>query len=107
MHKVIDVKLTSIASPVCQALIHEHVSDRSEQSAQKLLTNNSDLLVIRLDNTVIGYALFDLISGEQLQLASVHFRSIIKDHMLGEYWLTRLLKRRLKNHTYNEFLLDS
>lgn len=107
MHKVIDVKLTSIFSPICQTLIHENVHNQLDDSARKVLENSSDLLVIRLDNTVVGYAIFELMQGEELVLDSIYFRSIIKDHMLGEYWLTRLLKRRLKNNTYNQFLLDS
>ena len=107
MHKVIDVKLTSIFSPVCQTLIHESVHSEFGESAQELLNNSNELLVIRLDNTVVGYAIFDLLKDEELVLDSIYFRSIIKDHMLGEYWLTRLLKRRLKNNTYHQFLLAS
>lgn len=107
MHKVIDVKLTSISSPICQALICENVQNQLDKSKQVLLDNINELLIIRLDNTVIGYALFDLIDGEELILDSVHFRSIIKDHTLSEYCFTRFLKRRLKNSSYNQFLLAS
>ncbi|WP_022942459.1 hypothetical protein [Psychromonas hadalis] len=107
MHKVIDVKLTSIFSPVCQALIHETLQNQLDESKQALLNNSTELLIIRLDNTVIGYALFELLNGEELVLNSIHFRSIIKDHTLGEYWFSRLLKRHLKNRSYNQFLLAS
>ncbi len=107
MHKVIDVKLTSIFSPVCQTLIHESLQNQLDESKQALLDSSTELLIIRLDKTVIGYALFELTHHGELVLNSIHFRSIIKDHTLGEYWLSRLLKRHLKNSSYNQFLLAS
>lgn len=107
MHKFIDVKLTSIFSPICQALIHESIKNQLDESKKSLLDKSTELLIIRLDGTVIGYALFELINGEELVLNSIHFRSVIKDHTLGEYWFSRLLKRRLKNRSYHQFLLAS
>jgi hypothetical protein len=107
MHKNIDVKLTSIYSPICQTLIHETVQNQLSESKQTLLEDSTELLIIRLDNTVIGFALFELTSSQELILDSIHFRSIIKDHTLGEYCLSRLLKRHLKNSNYNQFLLAS
>ena len=107
MHKVIDVKLTSIFSPICQTLIHESIKNQLDESKKLLLEKSTELLIIRLDGTVIGFALFELINGEELVFNSVHFRSVIKDHTLGEYWFSRLLKRRLKNSSYNQFLLAS
>jgi hypothetical protein len=107
MHKVIDVKLTSIFSPICQTLIHESIQNQLDESKKLLLDKSTELLIIRLDGTVIGYALFELINGEEVVLNSIHFRSVIKDHTLGEYWFSRLLKRRLKNSSYNQFLLAS
>ena len=107
MHKAIDVKLTSIFSPICQTLIHENLQNKLDESKQALLDNSTELLVIRMDNTVIGYALFELLNGEELVLDSIHFRSVIKGHTLGEYCFSRLLKRRLKNSTYNQLLLSS
>lgn len=107
MHKIVDVKLTSVFSPLCQTLIHETVDNQLDELKKTLLEKSSELLIIRLDNTVIGYALFELINGEELVIDSMHFRSLVKDHTLGEYWLSRLLKRRLKNSSYNQFLLAS
>ncbi len=107
MHKAIDVKLTSIFSPICQTLIHESLQYELDESKQALIDKSTELLVIRMDSTVIGYAIFELVNGEELVLDSIHFRSIIKDHTLGEYWFSRLLKRRLKNSSYNQFLLAS
>lgn len=107
MHKVIDIRLTSVLSPICQTLIHESLQNKSDQSTCKLLSNSRDLLVVRQDNTVIGYALFELTDTDELALSSVYFRSIVKDHSLGEYWLSRLLKRHLKNSSYHQFLLAS
>jgi len=107
MQKVIDVKLTSIFSPVCQALIYENSHNVLNESTRKLLDNNSELLVIRLDSTVIGYASVKSLEDDEQVLDAICFRSIIKDHALGEYWLTRLLKRHLKNNNDKPFLLAS
>jgi len=102
MHNAIDVKLTSIFSPTCQALIHENKSDVT----QHLLDNSSELLIIRLDNTIIGYASLKSLNDEQV-LDSIYFRNVIKDHILGEQWFTNLLKHHLENDGHNSFLLAS
>ncbi len=107
MHKLVDIKLTSIFSPICQALIHESLQDQFDESNQTLLDNSAELLVIRADNTVIGYALFELIDGKEFVLGSTYFRGVIKDHCLGEYCVSRLLQRQLKNSSYEQFLLAS
>ncbi|WP_019614451.1 hypothetical protein [Psychromonas ossibalaenae] len=107
MHKVVDLKLTPIFSPVCQALIHEQIQDYSQESQSELYDNYSELLIIRLDGTVIGYSTFDVEDGDMISVNSLHFRSIIKDHALSEYWLSRLLKRRLSKNNYLQFLLAS
>lgn len=107
MCKSIDVKLTSIFSPISQALIHENIQKNIGKSKKTLLNNCSELLIIRLHDTVIGYALFELAGGDELVLDSIHLRGVIKNNTLGEYWLSRLLKRRLKNSSYNQFLLAS
>lgn len=107
MSKLIDLKLTSIFSPICQTLIHETDKSKLSESNQKLINNCEELLVIRFDRTVIGYANFELIDGQELILGPIHFRSTMKDRALGEYWISRLIKRRLKNITYNQFLLAS
>lgn len=102
MNTVIDVKLTSICSPICQALIYE---GGLFQDAR--LNNCKELLVVRLDGTVIAYSTFDVSNENDILVKSLHFRSVIKDQSLGAYWLSRLLKRRLKERTYLNFLLDS
>ncbi len=107
MHKIIDVKLTSVFSPICQTLIHENMPQHTIQSKDEWLDNCTELLIIRLDGTVIGYGTFDVIDDINVSINSLHFRSIIKDHMLGEYWLSRQLKRYLRNNNYLNFLLAS
>ena len=106
MHKSIDVKLTSIFSPIAQTLIHENILDEYGESKKVLLGNSNELLIFRRHHTVIGYASFELVD-EELILGDVHFRSIFKNNTLGAYWFVRLLKRRLKNCSYNQFLLAS
>lgn len=107
MHKVIDVKLTSVFSPICQALIHESLQNKLDESTHQLLENSSDLLVIRQDSTVIGYALFENTGKNVFSLNSLYFRDIVKEHSLGEYALSRLVKRHLNKSGYNQFLLAS
>jgi hypothetical protein len=107
MHKVIDIRLTSVFSPICQALIHESLQNQLDDSIARILAKSRDLLVVRQDNTVIGYALFELTDNHELALSSLYFRNIVKDHSLGEFWLSRLLKRYLKNSSYHQFLLAS
>jgi hypothetical protein len=107
MSKNIDLKITSIFSPICQTLIHETVPSQLSESIQKLLKTSKELLIIRLNNTVIGYALFKLVNDVDFVLDSIHFRSLIKNHSIGEYCFSRLLTRRLKNANYNQLLLGS
>tara|TARA_R110001583_G_scaffold125319_3_gene276879 strand:+ start:2697 stop:3020 length:324 start_codon:yes stop_codon:yes gene_type:complete len=107
MHKNIDLKITSIFSPICQTLIYETVQSQLSESIQKLLKNSTELLIIRLNNTVIGYALFELVNDIDFELDSIHFRSIIKNHTIGEYCFSRLLARRLKKTNYKQLLLAS
>jgi len=105
MHKIINVKLTSIFSPICQTLIHEDAQKIKTQSQDKCLKNCTELLIIRLDGTIIGYATFDVVDYVHVNINSLHFRAIIKDHALGEYWLSRQLKRHLRKNTYFNFKL--
>ncbi len=107
MNESIDVRLTPISSPISQALLFESTQKEFGESKKALIENRGDLLIIRSHDTVIGYALFELVDGDKLVLDSIHFRSVIKNHTLGEYCLCRLLKRRLKNSSYNQFLLAS
>lgn len=106
MHKIINVKLTSIFSPICQTLIQESTQRLKTQSQDKSLDKCTELLIFRLDGTIIGYGTFDLVDDIYVQINSLHFRDIIKDHTLGEFWLSRQLKRHLRKNTYLNFKLD-
>jgi len=105
MHKIINVKLTSVFSPICQTLLQEDAQRIKTQSQYKCLNNCTELLIIRLDGTIIGYATFDVVDYVYVSINTLHFRAIIKDHALGEYWLSRQLKRHLRKHTYLNFKL--
>ncbi|MEI6896352.1 MAG: hypothetical protein V5786_02475 [Psychromonas sp.] len=107
MHKSLNVKLTSIFSPICQALIYESEQCPLNKSIQVLLDKSNELLVIRLHGTVIGYARFKLLIDDELALGSIYFRSIVKDHTLCEYWVTRSLKSHLKKNNYHHILCAS
>lgn len=107
MHKIINVKLTSIFSPICQTLLQENAQSLNTQSKNKCLDNCTELLIIRLDGTIIGYGTFDLVDDIYVKINSLHFRKIVKDQSLGEYWLSRQLKRHLREKTYLNFLLAS
>jgi len=107
MNKIIDIKLMSVFSPTCQALIHENDPQCAIQYKDKCLDSCKELLVIRFDGTLIAYSTFDLIDDDTLSINSLHFRNIIKDRALGEYWLSRQLKRYLRDTTYINFLLAS
>jgi hypothetical protein len=107
MHKVIDVKLTSIFSPICQTLIHEIIQLQEKKSRVKWLDCCTELLVVRLDGVLVGFVTFDVIDDIHIAVNSLHFRNIIKDHSLAEYWLSRYLKRYLRKNTYMHFLLAS
>ncbi|MFT6927354.1 MAG: hypothetical protein ACJAZP_002987 [Psychromonas sp.] len=100
MHKIINVKLTSIFSPICQTLLQEDDQKLKTQIQDKDLNNGTELLLIRLDGTIIGYATFDLVDHIYVHINSIHFRKMIKDHALAEYWLSRQLKRHLRKNTY-------
>lgn len=107
MSKLIDIKLTPIYSPICQTLIYEEQSSKLVNDKSNDLEDSKELLIIRLEGTIIAYATFYVVDGVKMNLKSLHFRSIIKDHSLGSYWLTRLLQRRFKKEYYLEFLLAS
>jgi len=107
MNKIIDIKLTSIFSPTCQTLIHENDPHCVIHYKDKCLNSCKELLVVRLEGTLIAYGTFDLIEGDTLSINSLHFRNIIKDPALGEYWLSRHLTRYLRGTSYLDFLLAS
>ena len=107
LNKMIDARITSIFSPICQTMIHENMQESSRQERDNRLNSCTELLIIRLNGTVIGYAIFDVLDNVNMIIRSLHFRSLIKDHTLGEYWLSRQLNRHLRNNTYHNFLLAS
>lgn len=107
MHKIIDIKLTSIFSPVCQTLIHENAKQQGTKSKNNHLDNCSELLIVRLDGTVIAFSTFEVINEIKVHVKSLHFRNIVKDHSLAEYWLSRYLKRYLRKNSYLHFMLSS
>jgi hypothetical protein len=106
MHKTIDIKMTSIFSPICQTLIHEDTCQYTINSSDVCLNNCKELLVVRLDSTVIAFGTFEVINDIHISVSSLHFRNIIKDHALSEFWLRRYLKRYLHKKTYLQLLLN-
>lgn len=106
MNKIIDIKLMSVFSPTCQALIYESDPQCAIQYKDICLDRCKELLVIRFDGTLIAYTTFDVVD-DMLRVNSLHFRNIIKDQALGEYWLSRQLKRYLRETSYYNFLLAS
>lgn len=105
MNKNIDAKVTSIFSPLCQTLLSETawLNDIERSSIE----TSAELLVIRLNGVVIGYTTFDVVNRLDMRINNIYFRSIIKDHNLAEYWLSRQLKRYLRNNSYHSSLLAS
>lgn len=105
MNKIIDITATSIFSPLCQTLINETtIQQRCELTA---IDGASELLIIRLDGVVIAYTTFTVVDNLDIEINDIHFRSIIKDQTLAEYWLSRQLKRFLRNNTYHNVRLAS
>jgi len=109
MHKIVKINLTSIFSPICQTLLNEQLSlqQQQQQSSSDLLENCFELLVIRLQGTVIAFCTCKVIDGRNVQVNTMHFRNIIKDHEFAKYWLSRLLKKQLYNKNIFPFSFDS
>ncbi|MGB5444722.1 MAG: hypothetical protein WBM99_04370 [Psychromonas sp.] len=101
MHKIIDVKLTSICSPICQTLLNETAQQQTVEIDRKC----TELFVIRLDGTIIAYATFKVTDFTDVSIDSLYFRSMIKDHTLAEFWLSRYLKRYVGKNAYLNFLI--
>ena len=106
MHKIVDVQMTSIFSPICQTLINENTWQKTAQFTDKWLSTCTELLIIRLDGTVIAYATFEVIDNIHITVNSLHFRNMVKDYSLAEFWLSRHLKRYLRKKSYVQFLLS-
>lgn len=105
MNKFIEARVTSILSPLCQTLLSERLLDHKSEISN--IECDNELLIIRLDGVVIGYTTFDIIDGFDIRINKIYFRSIIKDHSLAEYWLSRQLKRHVRNQRYRNVLLAS
>lgn len=106
MHKLVKVNLTSIFSPICQALINENSIIQEITPSTSALKDCVELLVIRLQGTVIAFCSFTVVEGYRLQVNSIHYRKANKDHELAAYWLSRSLQKYLSNKIYLQFLLD-
>lgn len=107
MKKIVNIKLLPIWSPTCQALIQEQIALQKEIDVNDLVADCKELLVIHLDCTLIAYGTFDLLDGQIMRLNSLHFRNILKDHNLAQYWLSRHLNRILEKKCYLSFLIAS
>ena len=107
MHEIVKIKLTSIFSPICQTLLNEQLSLQQQQSSSDLFENSFELLVIRLQGTVIAFCTCKVIDARNVQISTMHFRNVIKDHEFAKYWLSRLLKKQLNNKNLLPFSFDS
>lgn len=107
MHKNLSVELSSIFSPLCQTLICEYNQEQLMGNENKRLNDCTELFIIRLRNSVIAYATFDVISGTDIQINSLYFRSLIRDVQLTEYWLSRQLRSFFSENIYQNFLQAS
>lgn len=101
MHKIIDIKLTSIFSPICQTLLNE----TAQQQAVELDNKCTELFVIRLDGTIIAFATFKVNDFTDVSIDSLYFRNILKDHNFAEFWLSRYLKRNVGKNAYLNYLI--
>ena len=105
--KNIDIKLLPVSSPISQVLIHEQITFQKNTSLDNLIANCKEVLVIRIAGTIVCYGTFDLFDGQIMRINSLHFRDILKEHTLAQYWLSRYIKRELKKKCYLNFLIAS
>jgi len=42
-----------------------------------------------------------------MRINSLHFRDVFQHHVLGQYWLSRYVKRKLERKCYLNFLIAS
>ncbi|WP_372880222.1 hypothetical protein [Psychromonas sp.] len=101
MRNIIDIKLTSIFSPICQTLLNETAQQRTGEFDNKC----TELFVIRLDGTIIAYATFKVTDFTDVSIDSLYFRNILKDHDFADFWLSRYLKRHVGKNTYLNYLM--
>jgi len=105
--KNIDIKLLPLSSPICQVLIHEQCTFQHNVLLKDIVANCKELLVIRINGTLVCYGTFDLFDGQIMRINSLHFRDMLKDHTLAQYWLSRYIKRQLEKKCYLNFLIAS
>lgn len=98
--KKIQIRLLPISSPTCQALIQEQVALKKQTNLDKLFSECKELLVIRLGQTLVAYGTFKLLGGQTISLNSLHFRDILAEHSIAQYWLSRYIKRQLNKQCY-------
>jgi len=104
MQRILELKLLSAFSPICQTLLNENIPWGTKLE-NECLSHYSELLVVYLNNVVIGFVTFDFIDNSHLQINSLHFRNMIKDQTFASFWLSRYLKRFLRNKCYMQLLL--
>ena len=105
--KNVDIKLLPISSPICQVLIQEQIALQKEVPLDNFIVNCKEMLVIRIDGNLVCYGTFDLLNGQIMRINNLHFRDILKNHMVAQYWLSRCIKRKLEKKCYFNFLIAS
>jgi hypothetical protein len=107
MKKNVDIKLLPISSPTCQVLIQEQMAFHKDMKLVDLIADCKEILVIRIDGRLIAYGTFDLFDSQIMRINSLHFRDVFQHHSIGQYWLSRYLKRKLDKRCYFNFLIAS
>lgn len=105
--KIVDIKLLPVSSPICQVLIQEQMAFQKEMHLNDLIANCKEILSIRLDGRLIAYGTFDLYEGQIMRINSLHFRDVFQHHVIGQYWLSRYVRRKLERKCYLNFLIAS
>jgi len=105
--KNVDIKLLPISSPICQVLIQEQIALQKDEPLDNSIANCKEMLVIRIDGNLVCYGTFDLFDGQIMRINNLHFRDILKNHTVAQYWLSRCIKRKLEKKCYFNFLIAS
>lgn len=105
--KKVEISLLPISSPTCQVLIQEQLALQNNTKCQDFLVKCKELLVIRVEQSLVAYGTFDLYDGQIMRVNSLHFRDILSNHVVAQYWLSRYVKRKLEKQCYFNFLIAS
>jgi len=105
--KMIDIKLLPVSSPICQVLIQEQIAFQNNMNLTDIIANCKEIITIRMEGRLIAYGTFDLYEGQVMRINSLHFRDIFQHHVIGQYWLSRYVKRKLEKKCYFNFLIAS